>query len=130
MATARALLIPWSQGEAVRDITWDTEKMDDLPGLVFGPENAEDNFVDVKTFRTHRAQLVFDDMGLFKQRTHVNERAMKLWAYLSGFRLEDFEQPLCGNFVVIGLDPNTGETEDVPSIVRHYFGEEGVDQSA
>ena len=129
MATTRALLIPWDNSQPVQDVTWDTDSNDDVNGFIFGPEGAEKGFVDVKTFRHHRLQLVFDDMGIIKQPTHINDRAMQLYARLSGFQLADFEQPLVGNFLVIGLDPDSGETEDVPQNIRRWFGEEGVDQT-
>jgi hypothetical protein len=71
--------------------------------------------------------LWYDDNGLLNQPNNTNVRAMKLWAWLIGMPLDQYRQPLVGNYVVHGLD-SYGEPVDVTSDVRYFFGEEGVKQ--
>lgn len=125
MATHKALLIPADEMKPVEEITFDSDKPGDWGDMV----KSENGLVDFSTFRDKRTQLMYDDMGLYTQPNNTNVRAMKLWAHLAGVSLDNFRQPLVGDFVVLGLDPYEGETEDVTADVRYFFGEEGVSQN-
>jgi hypothetical protein len=123
MATHKALLIPADENKPVEEVVFDNDRPDQWGKLV-GAEA-----IDFSTFRQKRTQLMYDDMGLYTQPDNTNVRAMKLWAHLAGMNLDNFRQPLVGDYVVLGLDPIEGETEDVTAEVRYFFGEEGVSQN-
>ena len=123
MTIHKALLIPHDEMQAVEEVEFDTDRVHTWEELV-GSKT-----LDFKSFPTQGAQLMYDDMGLYRQPNNTNVRAMKLWAHLAGVSLDNFRQNLVGNFVVIGMT-RYGETADVPGSVRYFFGEEGVKQDA
>jgi hypothetical protein len=128
MTNHKALLIPFDENKPVEEIEFDADRPDTWAKLVCPAGGS--GAIDFKSFPTQGTQLMFDDMGLYDQPNNTNPRAMKLWAHLSGISLDNFRQPLVGDFVVLGLDRYQGETEDVPGHVRYFFGEEGVAQDA
>lgn len=86
---------------------------DDLEGIyrAVGREG-----VDFATFPEHQVQLAFDDMGLMRDPVpKINERAMRLWATLSGQPMAAFRQPLVGDYAVLGMTIS-GEYFDAPSV--------------
>lgn len=125
MTKYQALLIPADENVAVEEIEFDDATPREWSKLVCADKGG---VVDFKSFPAKRTQLMYDDMGFYDQPNNTNPRAMKLWAHLAGIPLDNFRQNLVGDFVVIGLDPVMGETENVPGHVRYFFGEEGVRQ--
>lgn len=123
----KALLIPWDDSKPVEEIELDENRLlEQMAAQVCAVRNG---MLDFKSFPTQHTQLVYDDNGMFDQRTNTNIRAMKLWAHLAGVPVTSFRQRLVGNFIVLGMDPFEGDTLDVTAAVRFYFGEEGVPQS-
>lgn len=118
----RALLIPYDENLPVEEFDYDPNRWTELAEKVTGSTTG---MLDARTFPSKRTQLFYDDMGMYDQPNNINVRAMKLWAHLSGINL-DFRQTLVGNFVVLGLSPEFGDTEDVPKEVLYFFGEEGI----
>lgn len=122
--TKLAYFIPWNEGEPMKEL-----QVADDESLI--PELEAAIGVDMLGFSTvagYGVQFCYDDMGLFNQPGHINPRAMKLWAAAAGRPLADFRQPLVGNYVVLGLDPNTGDTIDLPAAVVEKLTKEWMEQ--
>ena len=90
---------------------------------VFGEDTGhhDDRVCGISTFRHAGVQLVYDDNGLLRAGPCTNVRAMHTWAYLAGMSLHEFVTPLVGDFVVLGLEGETGETADVPVDVAAWL---------
>jgi len=112
MTKYAAIRIPFQIDEPVEKVEYDDEKRDQLSELVFG--TSDDSLpLGYASFRTKGVQMFFDDLGLFRQPTATNLRAMELWAALAGRRFSEFRQPLVGDYVVLGMTEWDGETADV-----------------
>ena len=109
---SRMLLIP---ADTRIEMSIVTHRDDDLTDLVHEPSSGNTE-LDFKTFRAHGVQFCYDDLGLFRIPLVRNIRAELLWAALAGVDRADFTQPLAGNFVMLGLDPYSGETRHVPTM--------------
>lgn len=119
MKKFKALVIPAHPDHKVRVVEI-SDSHDEVAQLVHGehfPERDELGFSAFHTSLDLRVQLAYDDLGLLRsERTYVNERAMALWALLTGWLDEPMSTPLVGTFVALGFDEE-GETTDVP---EHY----------
>lgn len=125
MSTYKALRIPYDRSKPVEEVAYNEDNIHSLAELVFqntdiAPANGT---IDVATFRSSRTQLAYDDNGLYTQPNNINSRAMALWAVMSGRHIEDFVVPLVGDYVVIGLNPASGDSEDVSDHIRGLFAE-------
>ena len=108
----KALVIPADPNQPLRLVDYDeAAPLGDLIGL-------EDNNVGISTFTALRFQFVYDDIGLFRTAPVTNRRAMLLWAAAVGRDMGQFVQPLVGDYAVLGLNPDNGETTDVSPMVR------------
>lgn len=128
MTQFKALIIPADADLPLIEGVYDDNDMDSLAKLVFGADDAAGNYVGVSTMRQSGVQFVYDDNGLIRSDALpiMNIRAMKVWAHLAHRRVNEFPSPLVGTYVVIGLDSGSGESMDVPQVVRDYFAEEVV----
>lgn len=108
----RMLLIPANTRIEMSIVT---HRDDDLTSLVHEPGHSSTE-LDFKTFRAHGVQFCYDDLGLFRIPLQRNIRAELIWAALAGVDSSDFAQPLAGNFVMLGLDPHSGDTRHVPML--------------
>lgn len=126
MTTIKALLIPYDESVPVEEFEFDDGKFTTIDDKVLGG-NIKGSYLGISTFRNKNTILMYDDTGLLTQPNNTNTRAMKLWAHLAGMNLDNFRQPLVGNYVVSGLT-DWGDSADVTSDVRYFFGEEGVRQ--
>jgi len=108
----RGLLIPAHDSDALRIVTIpdDTRAM---AKQVFGLDSERDTLA-FSSFRFWSAQLAYDDEGLLRPLPGLNRRAMRLWALMIGASPDEFDSPLAGSFLLLGLDPNSGETQDAP----------------
>lgn len=115
----KALLIPADPKHPVR-VAEIEDTHDEVAQLVFGvhyPSRDELGFSTFSLSLESGVQLAYDDLGLLREPpVQVNDRAMALWALLSGRMTDGFTQPLVGTYVAMGFD-ETGETIDVP---EHY----------
>lgn len=120
-----AYLIPHDDEKPIQKIDA-VGNLDDIDTLVF--EGRATNRIGISAVQGSGVQFAYDDMGLFLQAGNVNRRAMKLWANAAGLTLADFRQQLVGNYLVMGYDPETGETIDVPATVEAKLTPEWMDQ--
>lgn len=122
---SKGLFIPWDDTKPITIEEFDDEANYPMEAVVF-PGDKDDHEVGWSTFQNAGAQLWYDDLGAYNQRTHVNIRAMKVFAYLSGRPLSQMNQHLYGDYFAIGMDPHTGDTTDVPDRVKNFFAEENI----
>lgn len=125
MTIYKALRIPYDRTKPVEEVDYNEDDDRSLAKLVFEKTGVDPNkgTIDMASFRQCRTQMAYDDLGMYTQPEHINTRAMALWAVMTGMRLEDFRQPLWGDFIVLGVTPEAGETEDVDDRVRALFAE-------
>lgn len=126
MQKYKAVKIPFDAEKPIEVVEYD-EGGENLEELVFGPLATGHSSRTVgMSIMSREAQCAYDDEGMFNQPFSINERAMKLWAHLSGRKLSDFRQPLWGDFVILGFERDSGDTKDVPQSVFDYFSEDVI----
>lgn len=112
----KMLFVPARAEEKVRLIESDDEPAT-LQRLVHGDQYPERNEISFSSIRSAEAQVCYDDLGLWRSNGPLNHRAQQLWAAL--LRADQASMfPLVGNFVFLGLNPYTGETEDLSPAVQ------------
>lgn len=117
-ATTTGYLIPYDGSQPIKKVYID-ENLSGVSALIFQPELETDGMLGVSSVRSAGIQFIYDDMGLYNQPDNVNDRAMKLWANAAGVPVNRFVTKLVGNYVVMGLDPNDGESIDVPADIEN-----------
>jgi len=123
MTIHKGLFIPWDDMRPIEVREFNDEDQYGMQKAVFPNDHGDDFIISVSTFRHAEAQLWYDDLGAYNQRTHINTRAMKVWGFLAG--RHDFTQYLYGDYFAIGVD-QYGETTDVPDRVKNFFAEENI----
>ena len=119
MATT-AYVIPHDKDKPITPLVLDGDYIDEIVLAVFGQESGP---LGWSTLRGADIQFFYDDVGLYLQPENINHRAMKLWAHAAGRSLDDFRQPLVGNYVVLGVN-RIGDMTDVPSSIESKLTEE------
>ena len=87
--------------------------------VLFIPDIYSDGYLGMSSMRHAEVQFAYDDMGLYRPDAiyNLNFRMMELSGLLYGVPATDIS-PLVGTFIVMGLNPYSGETQDVPASVE------------
>ena len=114
-----AYVVPAHRQDPTQQIEVDDDTT--FSDIIFkGVENA-DGYVGMSSMRHFEIQFVYDDMGRYRSNAihNLNTRMVDLWSILLGVPSDDIT-PLVGTFIVMGLNPYTGETQDVPVTVEAW----------
>ena len=114
-----AYVVPAHRQEPIQQIEVDDNF--DFAEVVFKGVEDSDRYVGMSSMRHAEVQFAYDDMGLYRPDAiyNLNFRMMELWGLLYGVPATDIS-PLVGTFIVMGLNPYSGETQDVPSTVETW----------
>ena len=114
-----AYVVPAHRHEPIQQIEVDDDTA--FAEIIFKGEEYSEGYVGMSSMRHAEVQFVYDDFGLFRSDAiyNLNFRMMELWGLLYGVPATDIS-PLVGTFIVMGLNPYTGETQDVPSTVETW----------
>ena len=90
--------------------------------IIFKGKKYSEGYVGMSSMRHAEVQFAYDDMGLYRPDAiyNLNFRMMELWGLLYGVPATDIT-PLVGAFIVMGLNPYSGETQDVPASVEAWI---------
>ena len=90
--------------------------------IIFKGEKYSEGYVSMASMRHAEVQFAYDDMGLYRSDAihNLNSRMMELLGLLYGVPATDIS-PLVGTFIVMGLNPYSGETQDVPASVEAWI---------
>ena len=114
-----AYVVPAQRHEPIQQIEVD-DNFDFAEVIFKGVENS-DRYVGMSSMRHAEVQFAYDDMGLYRPDAiyNLNFRMMELWGLLYGVPATDIS-PLVGTFIVMGLNPYSGETQDVPLTIETW----------
>ena len=112
-----AYVVPAHRHEPIQQIEVDDNF--DFAEVIFKEAEYSDGYVGMSSMRHAKVQFVYDDMGHYRSNAihNLNTRMMDLWGILLGVPATDIS-PLVGTVIVMGLNPYTGETQDVPVTVE------------
>ena len=112
-----AYVVPAQRHEPIQQIEVDDNF--DFAEVIFKGEEYSDRYVGMSSMRHAEVQFAYDDMGLYRSDAvyNLNFRMMELWGLLYGVPATDIS-PLVGTFIVMGLNPYSGETQNVPASVE------------
>ena len=112
-----AYVVPAHRQEHIQQIEVDDNF--DFAEVIFKGMKNSDGYVGMSSMRHAEVQYAYDDMGLYRPDAihNLNFRMMELCSLLYGVPATDIS-PLVGTFIVMGLNPYTGETQDVPVTVE------------
>ena len=112
-----AYVVPAHRQEPIQQIEVDDNF--DFAGIIFKGTGYSDVRVCTVSMRRPEVRFVFDYMGPQRPGAifNLNFRMMELCGLLYGVPATDIS-PLVGTFIVMGLNPYTGETQDVPVTVE------------
>ena len=115
-----AYVVPAQRHEPIQQIEVD-DNFDFAEVIFKGVENS-DRYVGMSSMRYAEVQFAYDDMGLYRSDAvyNLNSRMMELCGLLYGVPATDIS-PLVGTFIVMGLNPYSGETQDVPASVEAWL---------
>ena len=115
-----AYVVPAQRHEPIQQIEVDDNF--DFAEVIFKGEEYSDRYVGMSSMRHAEVQFAYDDMGLYRSNAfyNLNFRMMELWGLLYGVPATDIS-PLVGTFIVMGLNPYSGETQDVPASVEAWI---------
>ena len=115
-----AYVVPAQRHEPIQQIEVD-DNFDFAEVIFKGVENS-DRYVGMSSMRHAEILFAYDDMGLYRSDAvyNLNSRMMELWGLLYGVPATDIS-PLVGTFIVMGLNPYSGETQDVPASVEAWI---------
>ena len=114
-----AYVVPAHRQEPIQQIEVDDNF--DFAEVVFKGVEDSDRYVGMSSMRYAKVQFAYDDMGLYRSDAayNLNSRMMELWGLLYGVPATDIS-PLVGTFIVMGLNPYSGETQDVPLTIETW----------
>ena len=112
-----AYVVPARRQDPIQQIEVDDDTT--FSDIIFKGAETGTRFVGMSAMPRAKVQFVYDDMGLYRSDAihNLNTRMMDLWGTLLGVPSDDIT-PLVGTFIVMGLNPYTGETQDVPVTVE------------
>ena len=115
-----AYVVPAHRQEPIQQIEVDDNF--DFAEVVFKGVEDSDRYVGMSSMRYAKVQFAYDDMGLYRSDAayNLNSRMMELCGLLYGVPATDIS-PLVGTFIVMGLNPYSGETQDVPASVEAWI---------
>ena len=115
-----AYVVPAHRHEPIQQIGVDDSF--DFAEVIFKGVEDSDRYVGMSSMRHAEVQFAYDDMGLYRPDAiyNLNFRMMELWGLLYGVPATDIS-PLVGTFIVMGLNPYSGETQDVPASVEAWI---------
>ena len=114
-----AYVVPAQRHEPIQQIEVDDNF--DFAEVIFKEVENSDGYVGMSSMPHAEVQFVYDDMGLYRPDAihNLNFRMMELCSLLYGVPATDIS-PLVGTFIVMGLNPYSGETQDVPPTVETW----------
>lgn len=112
-----AYMVPAHRHDPIQQIEVDDDTA--FSDIIFKGTDYPDSYVGMSSMRHAKVQFVYDDMGRYRSDAihNLNTRMMDLWGILLGVPSDDIT-PLVGTFIVMGLNPYTGETQDAPVTVE------------
>ncbi len=115
-----AYVVPAHRHEPIQQIEVDDDTA--FAEIIFKGEEYSEGYVGMSSMRHAEVQFVYDDFGLYRSDAiyNLNFRMMELWGLLYGVPATDIS-PLVGTFIVMGLNPYSGETQDVPASVEAWI---------
>ena len=115
-----AYVVPAHRQEPIQQIEVDDNF--DFAEVIFKGVEDSDRYVGMSSMRHAEVQFAYDDMGLYRPDAdyNLNFRMMELCGLLYGVPATDIS-PLVGTFIVMGLNPYSGETQDVPASVEAWI---------
>lgn len=115
-----AYVVPAHRHEPIYQIEVDDDTA--FAEIIFKGEEYSEGYVGMSSMRHAEVQFVYDDFGLYRSDAiyNLNFRMMELWGLLYGVPATDIS-PLVGTFIVMGLNPYSGETQDVPPTVETWI---------
>ena len=120
-----AYVVPAHRQEPIQQIEVDDDTL--FAEIIFKGEKYSEGYVGMSSMRHAEVQFVYDDFGLYRSDAiyNLNFRMMELCSLLYGVPATDIS-PLVGTFIVMGLNPFSGETQDVPLTVETWVELQGV----
>ena len=114
-----AYVVPAHRHEPIQQIEVDDDTA--FAEIIFKGEEYSEGYVGMSSMRHAEAQFVYDDFGLYRSDAiyNLNFRMMELCGLLYGVPATDIS-PLVGTFIVMGLNPYSGETQDVPLTIETW----------
>ena len=115
-----AYVVPAHRQEPIQQIEVDDNF--DFAEVIFKGVKNSDGYVGMSSMRHAEVQFAYDDTGLYRPDAihNLNFRMMELCSLLYGVPATDIS-PLVGTFIVMGLNPYSGETQDVPASVEAWI---------
>lgn len=115
-----AYVVPAHRRDPIQQIEVDDNF--DFAEVIFKGEEYSEGYVGMSSMRHAEVQFAYDDMGLYRSDAlyNLNFRMMELCGFLYGMPATDIS-PLVGTIIVMGLNPYTGETQDVPASVEAWI---------
>ena len=115
-----AYVVPAHRHEPIYQIEVDDDTA--FAEIIFKGEKYSEGYVGMSSMRHAEVQFVYDDFGLYRSDAiyNLNFRMMELCGLLYGVPATDIS-PLVGTFIVMGLNPYSGETQDVPASVEAWI---------
>ena len=112
-----AYVVPAHRHDPIQQIEVDDDTA--FSDIIFKGTDYPDSYVGMSSMRHAKVQFVYDDMGRYRPDAihNLNFRMMDLCGLLYGVP-SDGITPLVGTFIVMGLNPYTGETQDAPVTVE------------
>ena len=114
-----AYVVPAQRHEPIQQIEVDDNF--DFAEVIFKGEEYSEGYVGMSSMRRAEVQFAYDDEGLYRPDAshNLNFRMMELCGLLYGVPATDIS-PLVGTFIVMGLNPFSGDMQDVPSTVETW----------
>lgn len=117
MTTTKAVLIPFDESKPVQVV--DLEAGLDAIYALVAPDSRMFEVTRGNTFDLYGDEeggpLMRDDA-----KDRINARAMQIYASDMLMGIRDYGQPLCGDFLAVGMPDDEGERTDVPRHVIEY----------
>lgn len=123
---SRAIVIPADAKLPLRVVDHPADDYRNMTALIFDGDRMGGTYsLSIVGEGEKEVSLWYDDNGLFRLDNEklpdiINLRAMELWAWCDGVKLEDFKVPLVGNYVVTGQADDEGNSMDAPDWVYTF----------
>ena len=115
-----AYVVPAHRHEPIQQIEVDDDTA--FAEIIFKGVEDSHGYVGMSSMCHAEVLFVYDDMGHYRSDAiyNLNFRMMELGGLLYGVPATDIS-PLVGTFIVMGLNPYSGETQDVPTLVEVWI---------